>query len=101
MDDVLITGVTAEQHNQRLEEVFKRIQDKGLKASKEKIILGVTEIVYLVHQINGIEVKPLDKNLKNILNINQPSNKAEVQSFMGMINYYHRFVVNFEKIAAP
>ncbi|XP_065319112.1 uncharacterized protein LOC135927102 [Gordionus sp. m RMFG-2023] len=35
MDDVLITGVTPEQHNQRLEEVFKRIQDKGLKASKE------------------------------------------------------------------
>ncbi|XP_065315252.1 uncharacterized protein LOC135924132 [Gordionus sp. m RMFG-2023] len=74
MDDVLITGLTAEQHNQRLEEVFKRIQDKGLQASKEKSILGVTEIVLVI-------------KLKC--------------SLLGMINYYHRFVDNFAKIAAP
>ncbi|CAK9291791.1 unnamed protein product [Gordionus sp. m RMFG-2023] len=101
MDDVLITGITPEQHNHRLEEVFKRIHGKGLRASKEKSILGVMEVEYLGHQINGIEVKPLQKNLKNILNLKQPNNKAEVQSFLGMVNYYHRFIEDFAKVAAP
>ncbi|XP_065315115.1 uncharacterized protein LOC135923999 [Gordionus sp. m RMFG-2023] len=47
VDDVLVTGITPEQHNQRLEEVFKPIRDKGLRASKEKSVLGVTEVIYL------------------------------------------------------
>ncbi|CAK9295863.1 unnamed protein product [Gordionus sp. m RMFG-2023] len=38
MDDVLVTGVTPEQHNQRLD---KRIRDKDLRASKEKSVFGV------------------------------------------------------------
>ncbi|XP_065318654.1 uncharacterized protein LOC135926654 [Gordionus sp. m RMFG-2023] len=101
MDDVLITGVTPEQHNQRLEEVFRRICDKGLRASKEKSVLGVMEVEYLGHRINGIEVKPLDKNLRNISNMKRPDNKAELQSFLGMVNYYHRFVEDFAKVAAP
>ncbi|CAK9296000.1 unnamed protein product [Gordionus sp. m RMFG-2023] len=101
MDDVLITGVTSEQHNQRLEEVFKRIFEKGLKASREKSVLGVKEVVYLGHTIKGLEVRPLDKNLKNIANLQQPKNKSEVQSFLGMVNYYHRFIGEFASIAAP
>ncbi|CAK9292456.1 unnamed protein product [Gordionus sp. m RMFG-2023] len=86
MDDVLLTGITPEQYNQRL--VFKRIRDKGLRASKGKSVLGLTEVMYLGHQINGMEVKPLEKNLKNITNMNPP-------------NYYHRFVEKFAKVASP
>ncbi|XP_065315605.1 uncharacterized protein LOC135924477 [Gordionus sp. m RMFG-2023] len=101
MDDVLITGVAPEQHNRRLGKVFQRIREKGLLASREKSVLGVMEVVYLGHRINGVEVRPLDKNMIGIGSMVRPKFKAELQSFVGMVNYYHRFIKDFAEITAP
>ncbi|XP_065318831.1 uncharacterized protein LOC135926829 [Gordionus sp. m RMFG-2023] len=104
MDDVLITGVTPEQHNQRLEEVFKRKQDKGLKASKEKSV----NFEWKIEQRNAFEnlkrkigEEPIlvcfNNDLEIILAVDA-SNKSVGGALLHVIDGLERPIIFFSRI---
>ncbi|XP_065312617.1 uncharacterized protein LOC135922126 [Gordionus sp. m RMFG-2023] len=64
-------------------------------------MFGVTRVIYLGHIIEDRGVMPLSKNIEGIKNMRSPKDEKELQSFMGMINFYHRFIEAFAEIAAP
>ena len=59
------------------------------------------KIEYLGHFIsdNGIQVNA--KKIDSIKAWEPPCNVTQVQSFLGLCNYYRRFVKDFAKIASP
>lgn len=101
MDDILAYNKTREEHVQNLRNIFTCLRENGLKLKIEKTRLFCKQITYLGHVISAEGVKPNPGNVSTIKNFPRPKRVEEVQRFIGMANYYRKYVKNFAKIAAP
>ena len=101
IDDILIYSNTLEEHRVHVKKILKRLQESGLYAKLSKCEFEVQKTTFLGHVISnqGISMDP-DK-VKSILEWPIPTTVKEVQSFIGLCNYYRRFIPNFAKIAKP
>jgi hypothetical protein len=101
LDDILIFSKTPEEHLQHLRIVLQALRDNQLYAKASKCHFGKASLAYLGHIIgrDGISMDP-DK-LRAIKEWPVPRTVTEIQSFLGLANYYRRFVRDFSRIAAP
>ena len=101
MDDILVFGKTIEEHNHNLEAVLEALEENGLKALPAKCNLLKEEVAFLGHVIdkNGIRTDP--GKIESMEKYPRPKNEKELRRFLGMCNYYRRFIKNFALIARP
>ena len=101
IDDILIYSETLEEHRTHVKKILKKLQESGLYAKLSKCEFEVQKTTFLGHIISdkGISMDP-DK-VKSILEWPVPTTVKEVQSFVGLCNYYRRFIPNFAKITKP
>ena len=95
LDDCLIFSKTFDEHLSRLTEVLSRIRNANLKLSPEKCHLFRSEVNYLGHILSKDGISPNKDNVAKILQWQRPQTPKEVQSFLGMANYYQRFLQNY------
>lgn len=101
LDDVIVVGRTFEEHLQNLQDVFARLGAAVLKLQPKKCHLCSPEVEFLGHIVSAEGVSTDPKKIEKITNWPVPTSKREVQRFLGLANYYRRFVENFAKIAKP
>jgi hypothetical protein len=101
VDDILVAGNTVHEHNTRVREVFKRLQEAGMKLKKSKCIFMGKEVIYLGHKISESGVEPLKEKIQAVEEMERPTDKKELQSYLGLINYYSRFLQNISTVLAP
>ena len=90
-----------EQHRENVRRVFSRIQEFGFKVKEEKCEFFLEEIKYLGHIIDK-DSRRLDPDwAKAIKNMPVPGNITELQSFLGLANYYQSFIPNMHNLRAP
>ena len=101
LDDVIVYSKTPEEHIERLEAVFKKISDAGLKLKPSKCEFFKKRIHYLGHIVSnkGIETDP--KKIEAIVKWPGPRTVHEVRKFLGFTNYYRKFVYKYAQIARP
>ena len=101
LDDILIWSSTVEKHLERLEAVFKRLADAGLKLKPSKCSFFQDKTGYLGYVIssNGVETDP--SKIEAVTQWRIPMNVEHIRRFLGLTNYYRRFVKNYAKIAKP
>ena len=101
LDDIIIFGKSFEEHLSRLELVFCRIKQAGLKIKGSKGRFFQKRIHFLGHIISkdGVEVDP-DK-VSPVTNMKPPSNLKELRAILGLVGFYRRFIADFGKIAEP
>lgn len=99
LDDILITGATESQHLDCVATVLKRLQEAGLKAKKKKCIFLTHELDFLGYHIGANGVSPSEEKLQAIAEAPEPKDKTELQSFLGMITFYHRFIKDRATVA--
>ncbi|XP_069461344.1 uncharacterized protein [Ambystoma mexicanum] len=90
-----------EEHDNRLKKVLKRLEDVGLKVEQSKCKIGVDEVGYLGHTVNGKGYKPKKDAMEAIRESPDPKNKDELRSFLRLCEYYNRFVRNFASVTDP
>ena len=97
-DDLLIASENDQQHINHLEKVFNKLNEYGLTINIEKSKFFQTEVKFLAHIVdkNGIRISP-DK-LKAIDEFPQPDSLKSLKRFIGMANYYRRFIPHAAKI---
>ncbi|CAC5393320.1 Transposon Ty3-G Gag-Pol polyprotein,Transposon Ty3-I Gag-Pol polyprotein,Retrovirus-related Pol polyprotein from transposon 297,Retrovirus-related Pol polyprotein from transposon opus [Mytilus coruscus] len=101
IDDILIFSKTFEEHLHHLKLVFTNLRAAKLKLNPEKCKFGTKTVKYLGHIISkdGIRVNP--ENVDKVKNFPRPASVKQVKSFLGMANFYRKFVKDYAKIASP
>ena len=94
LDDILVSSTSAEQHILHLREVFHRLSTHGLVINVSKCQFGATTIDYLGHHITSQGAIPLLAKVEAIRTFARPTTIKVIQQFVGMSNFYHRFVPN-------
>jgi len=100
-DDVVITGETDEEHLSNLEKVFTRFSQAGLRLKLSKCKFFQCQIKYLGHIVdaNGIQKDP--DRIKAIVEVPKPKNITEVRAFIGMVNFYGKFINQLANMLEP
>ena len=101
LDDILITGRSRAEHLETLEEVLKRLEKAGMRLKKSKCKFLMTEIEYLGHKISKEGLKPTQLKVQAITQAPQPKNVSDLKTFLGLVNYYGKFLPNLATTLAP
>ncbi|XP_062713896.1 uncharacterized protein K02A2.6-like [Aedes albopictus] len=101
LDDVIIEGSTREEHDERLKQVLKRFEDRGVELNWDKCVFGVTKVDFLGHTISSDGVIPAKDKVVAIQSFRRPENEAEVRSFLGLANYLNKFIPNLAILDEP
>ena len=101
LDDILVTGLTEAEHLRNLDAVLQRLSDAGLRLKRIKCSFLVKEVDYLGYKLDAVGLHTQPEKVRPILDAPAPTNVAQLQSFLGMINYYSRFIPNCSTVNAP
>lgn len=101
LDDIVVTGVTTTDHLANLRKVLTRLNNSGFRLNLDKCSFFQREIKYLGHIISEKGLQKDPSKIEAIVKAPVPQNVAEVRSFVGLINYYGKFVVGMSQILAP
>jgi len=101
VDNVLVGMETEEGHNEIVEEVLKRLKENNLYIKPEKCMWKVQKIGFLGVVIgpDGIEMEK--EKVDRVLSWPEPRNMKDIRKFLGLANYYRRFIKNFAQVARP
>ena len=101
LDDILVTGKTREEHVANLRWVLRRLDEAGLKLNNDKCEFFNQSVVYLGHKIDRDGLHPTDDKVRAIRDAPSPTNVKELRSWLGLLNYYGRFLRNLSTTLAP
>lgn len=101
IDDILISSPHESAHMATLESVLTCLQKHGFRLRKDKCQFMMPSVEYLRHVVNAAGVQATPKKLDAILQAPAPTNLTELRSFLGLVNYYGKFISNLSTILHP
>ena len=101
MDDILVASDSGPRHKRHLRTLFKRLVEYGLVVNKDKCVFGKSELNFLGHHISKDGITPLPEKITAVLDFPLPTDQAGLRRFLGMINFYHRFIPNCAQLLLP
>jgi hypothetical protein len=99
LDDIVVFAQTKWEMMDRLEKVWQRLRTSDLKMKPEKCFFFRDEVAYLGHLVSGEGIRMDPAKIEKVKEWPVPKTKKEVQEFMGLCNYYRKFVKNYANIA--
>ena len=101
IDDFLVASESEEQQREHLRILFERLNHYGVVINLAKCEFGVDEIAFLGHTVNAQGIKPLADQVKAVNEAPLPANIKALRRYLGMINFYRRFIPAVAKILQP
>jgi len=101
LDDILIYSKNLTEHRRQVKEVLRRLKANGLSVSPSKCIFHKEQVEFL-----GLILSPRglcmdEEKVQMIRDWSPPCRLKDVQSFLGSVNFYRRFIHSYSKIVLP
>lgn len=101
VDDVIIAANSLDKLHQNMEKVFKCFLDFNLTIDPKKVKIAKQEIEILGFKITQEGIFPANDNIIKITKFKTPQSVKEIQSFLGMTNYFSHLIPNYSELVAP
>ena len=101
LDDIIVTGKSDEAHLENLEAVLKRLAEKNLRINVQKCRFFLERIEYCGHEIDKDGLHKTNAKIEAVQNTPRPQDVSSVRGFLGLVNYYHRFLPNLSSVLHP
>ena len=101
IDDLLIASSSDKEHQQHLRAVFQRLSDYGVLINPSKCQFGVSSLQFLGHQIDNKGIRPLEEKVQAIRSFPLPPSQRKLREFLGLVNFYHRFIPHAARLLYP
>ena len=101
LDDILVTGATEQEHLANLAQVLQRLRSAGIRLKQSKCAFLLPSVAYLGHVISAEGLHTAEVKVQAIVDVPEPRNLTELRSFLGMINYYGKFLPNLATLLSP
>lgn len=101
LDDILIYSKTREEHLHHISQVLDKLRKHSLYPKKSKCHFMLTQVQFLGHVINANGISTDPEKINAIKQWPILRNYKDAQRFLGLANYYRRFIKNFSKMASP
>jgi hypothetical protein len=101
IDDILVYSRSEEEHEEHLRLALQKLQENRLYAKLSKCEFWMKQVTFLGHIISkgGIFIDP--SKVQDVLSWNAPTSVGDIRSFLGLAEYYRRFIEGFSKISKP
>ncbi|UYV82470.1 K02A2.6-like [Cordylochernes scorpioides] len=96
-----VYGSSLEEHNERVRQVLKKIQEEGMTLNPEKCQFGVKTVKFLGHTLSSEGLFIDEEKLDAITKMEAPRSTKELKSFLGMVNYLGKFIPNLADKLQP
>lgn len=101
VDDILVYSITPEEHIKHLKIVIKRLTNSNLTINQKKCKFGYQKIHVLGHYISSDGIQLDKEKASDAINWKRPKSGKDIQSFLGLTNYFREFIPNYAKISHP
>ncbi|RVW30894.1 Transposon Tf2-12 polyprotein [Vitis vinifera] len=101
LDDIVVYSKTLTEHEKHLRLVFKRLRENRLYVKPEKCEFAQEEITFLGHKISAGLIRMDKGKVQAIMEWSVPTKVTELRSFLGLANYYRRFIKGYSKMVSP
>ena len=101
LDDILVTGESELAHLRNLSAVLDRLETAGIRLKREKCSFMIPKVEYLGHCISADGIHPIPEKVRAVLEAPPPTDVSQLRSFLGMINYYGKFLPNLAALLRP
>ena len=101
MNNIIVETEIEKGYNEIVVEIIKRLEENNLYIKPEKYKWKVREVEFLGVVIRPVGIKMEEEKVKGVLDWPTPKCVKDVQKFLGLVNYYHRFIEGFASIARP
>lgn len=101
LDDFLVFSTSPRQHEEHLHQLFERMSQYGILVNTSKCVFGATEVTFLGYHISAAGTKPTEAKVQAIKDFPAPTTVRQLRRFLGMINFYRRFLPNAAHTQAP
>ncbi|GFV87637.1 hypothetical protein TNCV_779211 [Trichonephila clavipes] len=99
--DILIASQNVQEHTTNLRALFERLDYYGLTIKPSKCTFGVDSLKFLGFQVSSEGISPLPDRVNAIQNFPRPNTLTQLRRFLGMFNFYRRFIPKAAHILAP
>ena len=101
LDDVIVFGKNFDEHLEMVQEVLQHFWEAGLKLKPSKCHFFQREVKFLGFHVSADGIKPLDDNVNKVVEWLKTRNQTDVQAFLGLSNYYKRFIRHYSQKGQP
>ncbi|GFW59503.1 transposon Tf2-6 polyprotein [Trichonephila clavipes] len=100
-DDTVIFSNSLEEHYAHLRKIFKICDEENIKLKFSKCVFATNKINFLGYEIKEGCITPDNQNIETIKKLQPPKNVKQLQSFLGSVNVYNKFIDSYAKIREP
>ena len=97
----MLFAKTKAEHDQLLRKVLSRLSEHGLTLNRSKCVFAASSLNFLGHQVSEDGFAPLPNKVEAIKEVELPRTPKQLRRFLGMYQYYAKFVKAYAKFLQP
>ena len=100
-DDILMGASCSVSLKNLVNKICMKLKQAGMSINAQKSVMLAEEVTFLGFKINSRGIFPDERLVKKILCVKKPLNKKKLEKFLGLINFYGKFIKDFAKVILP